>query len=325
MVRTGLKAVFAMALACATFVGCGDKGTGISSGPSGTRMDMFDASYKIQGTKLIESLQLHIPGSNGCWGDSLHHQNDTIVSIEASVDLEISNDTLRMLYTPETTSTSRAVIVSYNQMTRKTPGTGIIGLWTDSRVKYRVISGTLTPSEKDSLEQAGYTDTPLSGLTFELEFTSTKIIYYSSGAYDFAQGFIYAWNYSYSYGYNDSMIMIPADSAKYDITLQKVSANKIILTGNKSHEVVTVTWGNVSGVFVYLNFTQVFTSSNAAHGAYSYYSNPQTCPNDLYPSWFDSFKSANAKPGFAKALAKKSRSAKGPISDVRAILRFLVR
>jgi hypothetical protein len=322
MARTGLKTAFAVWCAAALLAGCGDKGTGpgSSAGPDGTRFTMESITYQVQGNTMIESVQMVMPGGTYCDLDSLVRSNDSSMTEKDTGEFDLTGDTLRLLQAPETMMVSGAVIQPYTQMLRKGSGTGLTGVWTDPTAGYTVLSGTLTSDEiaEENANNVSFSD--LYGLTVEYDITSSQVLIYLSGQLDLAAMFINDWNYG------SDPTLYPADSAMYNITIQKVSPKKLILTGNTSGESVTINWNVLSGTFLDMKYTEVFTSSNPAHTAYTYYSNPQTCPDDEYPLWWDgSFLTDNEKAGLVKALAKKSARAKGPGSLLRKIMPFYVK
>ncbi len=322
MARTGLKTAFAVWCAAALLAGCGDKGAGpgSSAGPDGTRFTMETITYQVQGSTIVESVQMVMPGGTYCDLDTLVRTSDTTMTENDTTAFDLTGDTLRLLQVPEIMSVSGAVIQPYTQMLRKGNGTGLTGVWTDPTAGYTVLSGTPTSDEiaEENANNASFSD--LYGLTVEYDITSSQISIYLSGQLDLASIFISNWDYGLD------PTFYPADSAMYNITLQKVSPKKLILTGSTSGESVTINWNVLSGTFLDIKYTEVFTSSNPAHTSYTYYSNPQTCPDDEYPLWWDnSFLPDNEKVFLVKAIAKKSARAKEPGLLLRKIMPFHVK
>jgi hypothetical protein len=68
------------------------------------------------------------------------------------------------------------------------------------------------------------------------------------------------------------------DSASYAVSLQRVSCTQVRLTGDSTHEVVTITWNN-SG-------DKTFSSSDPGHVQHTWYENPASCPNEENPDWY---------------------------------------
>jgi hypothetical protein len=80
----------------------------------------------------------------------------------------------------------------------------------------------------------------------------------------------------------------PQDSADYRLTLNRVSCTEVRLIGDSTHETVTLTWNSSGNMTV--------AGSAAGHSAHTWYRNPTTCPNSLYPDWYyDYFLSPNAR------------------------------
>lgn len=302
MIRGKLKTAGTLVFAIVLLVGCGDKNDGNPVGPVGTKLTDYNMSYKIAGNKIIVDYSIKTAASNYCVDTLLVHRNDTTYSMSDTSEYALSGNTLKFISAPETMSVSKAVIVPYMQLTRKGSGTGIIGVWNNLTSGYNLVSGILTTSDKQNIDQ--FVQAALSGLTYEYEFTSTQYFYYISGELDMAERFIYNWNYTV---YMDTFIY-PSDNSLYDITLKEISNKKITLTGNKTNEVVTITWNMLSSVTSLYDpkYTEVITSSNQLNEAHTYYSDPVSCPNKEYPSWYNSFLSANMKMSGDTSFAKKS-------------------
>jgi hypothetical protein len=80
----------------------------------------------------------------------------------------------------------------------------------------------------------------------------------------------------------------PLDSADYRLTINRTSCSQVQLTGDSTHETVTMTW-NASG-------DMTMTGSISGHTAHTWYKNPLSCPNDQYPDWYYSeFLGPNAR------------------------------
>jgi hypothetical protein len=177
------------------------------------------------------------------------------------------------------------LIAYFMEFSREGSGSGLEGLWKFTGYSYEVVTGTLTEAQKDTLDaemQDENEDMDFMGM--ELQFASGKLsIYYNEEGdygYDQAQSFIDKWNGEY---YDDPS---DADSARYNITVQKINATTVRLTGNKTNEIVTISFSDES---------TVYTSSVAANAAHTYYYEPVQCPNDYTPDWFYDFKTDNMK------------------------------
>jgi hypothetical protein len=80
----------------------------------------------------------------------------------------------------------------------------------------------------------------------------------------------------------------PLDSADYRLTINRTSCSQVQLTGDSTHETVTMTW-NASG-------DMTMTGSISGHTAHTWYKNPLVCPNNQYPDWYYSeFLGPNAR------------------------------
>jgi hypothetical protein len=286
----------------AIFLTCG-KGNNNPTGPSGTKVNDYTIGYHASGDSLSITTSQYIYSSKYCIGDSLISYSDTSQANTSITVYELTGNTLRLLNsTMDTLPTSGAVIRYYSELTRVGNGTGLIGIWKYTGESYNVISGMLQPAEVDSLDaMEAMDDSMLVSMVAEYQFTGSQINLYMSGSSDYASEFI---NYEWDYSYLDPTY---ADSALYNVTIKKVSENKLTLTGNVTHEVVTIQWVS-SGAPSYIqeNFTETFTSStNVAHPVHTYYSNPQTCPDDNYPAWWQDFLTANQKIGLLKSLPKQ--------------------
>ncbi len=302
--KTSLARSFAVATipVLAIFLTCG-KGNNNPTGPSGFKVNDYTVTYTVSGDTVFTTSAQSIFSDKYCLGDSLVSYSDTFQASTGITVYELTGNTLKLLNaTTDTMTTSGAVVEYSSVLTRVGTGTGIIGLWKYTGESYQVISGTLLPDEVSSLNaEIAMEDSMTLDMGAEYQFTGSQINLFMSGSPDYASEFISdEWDYSI---FGDPA---SADSALYNVTVNKVGENKITLTGNVTHEVVSIQWiiSNASN-YAQMQYTETFTSSNAAHAAYSYYSNPQTCPDDDYPAWWDDFLTANEKPGLLKSLPKQ--------------------
>jgi hypothetical protein len=80
----------------------------------------------------------------------------------------------------------------------------------------------------------------------------------------------------------------PLDSTDYRLTINRTSCSQVQLTGDSTHETVTMTW-NASG-------DMTVTGSGSGHTAHTWYKKPLSCPNNQYPDWYYSeFLGPNAR------------------------------
>ena len=89
-------------------------------------------------------------------------------------------------------------------------------------------------------------------------------------------------------------------SSLENITAVKTSNTSVKLTGNKSSEVVTITWNSAGDA--------TYTSSLTANAPGTILAKPTKCPNAA-PAWFEIFLSANS------SLVKRAASAPSTISN----------
>lgn len=91
-----------------------------------------------------------------------------------------------------------------------------------------------------------------------------------------------------SYNYADMLVVdLSFMTSYYNVSIVKISSNQVSITGNSSHEVVTITVNSSTGDATY-------SSSVASHAAATEYANPTSCPNDG-PAWLEQFLTANPK------------------------------
>lgn len=98
-------------------------------------------------------------------------------------------------------------------------------------------------------------------------------------------------------------------SSYVNVTIAKTSSNSVTITGNISHEVVTISINSSTGDVTY-------SSTVSSHAAATVYANPTSCPNDG-PAWLEEFFMANPK------IAKNAVSA--PTSSTHRLLTLLTK
>jgi hypothetical protein len=143
-------------------------------------------------------------------------------------------------------------------------GSAILGTWTLVGAK-GVPSGTRT----DSIIAARLPTILSRGINFS--WTSTQIQMYSSITY--ADDFIATWN--------------TLDSAFYSIVVAKIGNSMVTLTGDSTGRTATVL-EDASGN---INYSNTFSE----YGPYVYYADPDACPNNIHPVWWNEFLNANRK------------------------------
>ena len=68
--------------------------------------------------------------------------------------------------------------------------------------------------------------------------------------------------------------------------------NTLELKGRENGETVRITYNNE---------VTTYSSDMPGHALHRHFSEPETCPNEYTPAWYDEFLQANAKPTFPKA------------------------
>lgn len=126
--------------------------------------------------------------------------------------------------------------------------------------------------------------------TLWLVFTATTVSVYFTGS-------------SSNYCYADDWMANEwqYDSIGFNGTATELSCTQVRITGNTTGEQVTITWNN--------NGDMTYTSTNAAHAAYTYYQNPTSCPDDYTPDWYYSgfiYSNQNTPAAAAKRAVRPS-------------------
>gem|GEM_PF-2829449 len=192
-----------------------------------------------------------------------------------------------------------AVVQEISVFKRKGSGTGLEGVWQFDSAGYKVISGTLAADDKAELDgEMVENNAMLDAMGMEILLTSNEIKFYVSP--------------------NMAPIMMIAfqelmQDTCLDAAIAPVSATSVKITGNKSGEIVTITFTQVSGIKInmdmdYLPVNITYSSSDAGHATHTYYANPTQCPNEIMPDWLMEFYLKNYKAscmgGFQKRPAR---------------------
>jgi hypothetical protein len=251
--------------------GCGgDSGTSDTLGSSSTPMETY--TYTVIGSNIVFSWEQSIDTTKWCSGSTMLTQVDTNDAGSDTVPFTLSGNTLTIAQS--TDSLASGAVVVYNRVYSRTgSGTSLIGTWLLTDLTYTVVSGNPTAGELDTLnaDRADALAMLDAGYGERLEVTSSTVNIYAT----------YTWS--------DMFVAEMPDTSGLDITIVKVSANMVRVTGNITGEVVTISYNEAAG-------TTTWTSSNAAaHPAYTYYADPVTCPNPYMPSWIPEVMLANQR------------------------------
>jgi hypothetical protein len=266
-------------------------------------MVLDSLNYSQHGNLIIISQAYQISRYSYCSGNSLSEYFDTIQPGYDTTEFANSGDTLWLIMPPETTTSTYTAYQTELVFLRNGTGTGLVGKWKVCGIDYRILSGSFSTGERQSLDSSNAGMVAMyDSMGVEYVFTGTMIKFGVHGGYNYAGEFITSWNSSY-----DPM---SADSAVYDISVVPVSNTKVKLFGRKSGELVTIVWTSGSAP------DQTYTSSNPAHAPYTYFQNPTACPDNPEPDWWTDFLSANQKTGLLKRLAKTEYAPAAPVSTV---------
>lgn len=229
--------------------------------------------YQVEGNTLITSGYLS-PYAY-CIGNALRTETDTMDAdtlafrITGSI-LTISSDL--------DTLKSGAVIEQVVVFARQGSGTGMEGLWSNTREELRLLSGT--PSEKENAELERARNVRDGKLAYErswARFANGILTHFKDVNY--AKRFQSEWNTGTSGG-------LGPDSGLYAISLRELDKNTIELKGLETGETVRVTETSQG---------KTYSSNLPDHAMHRYLKRPTACPNDEKPAWYILFRSLNSK------------------------------
>lgn len=267
-------------LAAAALTGCLTSGGGDKSiAPADPGEITQIISYTVEGNS-IKALP-YTSSNSYCNGDVLQTETNTVEP--KAVSFRIEGPTMTVFGNHDTLP-SGPITEQIVMFTRQGSGTGLEGLWLNISQEIRVTSGT--PSREDSfnLEE----DRMLSAAfrTYGrawTRFAGGKIISYQER--DFAKQFISNWNDEFG-------LTQYADSARYAITVKALDKHTVELKGRET----------VKAVRIALSFEgRTYSSDTPEHAPHSYLYEPETCPNEYTPKWYEEFKQANLKVMFPEA------------------------
>lgn len=211
-----------------------------------------------------------------CIGDVLHTETDTM---DADTVVFRITGSILTISTDLDTLKSGAVIEQVLVFERQGSGTGLEGLWSNTREELRVLSGT--PSEKENAElEVGRKDRDgrRAYKRSWARFANGILTFFQD--VDYAKRFISEWNNGIPGGFT-------ADSGLYAIALKELDKNTVELKGLKSGETVRLAISSQG---------YTYTSNLPGHNPHRYREMPTTCPNEEKPAWYFLFLSLNSKP-----------------------------
>jgi hypothetical protein len=106
------------------------------------------------------------------------------------------------------------------------------------------------------------------------------------------------------------------DSAGFNGTAAELSCTQVRITGNTTGEQVTITWNN--------NGDMTYTSTDAAHAAYTYYQNPTSCPDDYSPDWYYSYPDGFFYSNQSAPAAAAKRAIRPSVPRIKKHQKFLL-
>ena len=230
--------------------------------------------YRVEGNTIITGPYSYY--GSYCNEDVLH--KDSSLVEENTIAFKVEGSTLSIIAGKDTLE-SGAVLEVVVLFTREGSGTGLGGLWLNTKQEQRVVSGVLTQEEKDRLENDKMLTARYSAYYhFWVQFTGGKLISYQKREY--AKQFISDWN-------DEFATMSDADSARYAITVKALDQNTVELKGRENGETVRIAY----------NFeVMTYSSDKPGHALHRHFSDPETCPNEYTPAWYEEFRQANQNP-----------------------------
>jgi hypothetical protein len=259
----------ALLLAAAALAGClFDNSSGAPKDP-GPVTNTTTYSVKGNTITLLPSTRSHAY----CDMDTLKTLIDTLKG--DTVEFQIAGPALRVTWDRDTME-SGAVVLQSAVFSRQGSGTGLNGLWLSSGQEYKVVSGTLTESEKAGYDRyVDYEADRRIETKSWLRFADGKLTGYESK--DHAALFIREWN-------SDEYGRLPM-TMTYAIDVLAIDPLTIELKGRMNGETVRIAWSGREDA--------AYSSSMPAHATYRHFRDPTSCPNDNGPQWYGEFLQAN--------------------------------
>lgn len=255
----------------------------------------FIGDYTVRGDTIF----MHLPADTSwiCYQEEPEMkidepETDTTLFDLAGNQLRLisEEDTLQSF---ETEGGGEAVVRSYTQFQRAGSGAGLEGYWRWESSGHEVISGIPNAEYRSRLSRSDQLLViQLSYVTIELELTKGKAWGRSDG--DFAGLFVARWNGDFEWDSLDT-----PDSARYAIDVKKLGTDAVELTGQKTGEVVTITFMNL-----FDNYER-YSSSRSERKPYNNQDYRTQCGID---GWFSEFQFENDKRSIPPIeLEKRSR------------------
>lgn len=254
----------------------------------------FIGDYTVRGDTIF----MHLPADTS-W---ICYQEEPEMEIEEpetdTTLFDLAGNQLRLFSEEDTLNSNdvetgiQTVVRRFTQFKRVGSGSGLNGTWRMDTVGYQMISGVLDTISKNANERMSKI-MAIHGtyVTSEFELSNGKAWGRMDG--DFAGLFVATWNGDLEFDLLDR-----PDSARYAIDVKKLGHDTVVLTGQKTGEVVTVT-------FLQPYVWRQFSSSRSDRIPYDESDGIQSCSFD---DWFEDFKFENDKRSIPPIeLEKRSR------------------
>jgi hypothetical protein len=291
------------------FLKCGphDGSNPVGGGPATMTMP---GTFRATADSIYVSITTPSDTSSYCMQDSLVTRIDTGgVQDESGIPYSLSGNSLTLYSSPVFGDSTGYDVIDTMILIRMGSGAGLQGVWNLSSYGYKVLSGILPDSVRHEMDStiADMNQKIRSGeMSAQLTFSGNQFteVFSSQYSYDWAGTYIHYWTSCNGSTYNP-------DTCTYAVSAVKVNSTTVQLQGKKTNETVTITWNTAND--------QVYTSSDTSHHAFTYYTNPTTCPNPAAPDWFSSFLVANIKS--STAMPKQAQIPLVRKNNVRSILK----
>jgi hypothetical protein len=268
-----MKNVFypaALLLSVAALTGCLFGNSSDDPGAPGEQVEAV-VPYRVEGGTIITPA--YTSTDRFCDGDALETHVDTIDA--DTVEFLVADGTFTVFFDTDTTA-SEAVVRQSIVYSRVGSGSGLAGLWLFDGLRYTVVAGTLTASEKSRYDREVQEEADRKGETKAwVRFADGKITSYELT--DHAARFIREWNGETGF---------PGDSARFDIDVKAIDPATVELKGRNSGETVRLTHKSQS---------LGYSSDKPGHAPYEFRKSPTSCPNESAPDWYGGFLAANSK------------------------------
>jgi len=226
--------------------------------------NIFLGNYTTKSDTLVVITPMSIETRRECRGDTMVSVVDTNEADTVGVAYNLSGNTLTLTDTSKVDSND---ILKY-VLERDGAGNGLVGAWKIDRIEKG--SGEVIEIQNNSLLDST-----------EIPYDQIRIHILSNGKMEISGVDLSQMEAAFNImGWKIGWGII---GWMYDITMADTVIDDkpgVVLTGNKSGEVVTILW-NKEGDATY-------RSSNPDHQPHTVYENPASCPNDP-PQWYGDF------------------------------------